>query len=165
MRKTRKGYGQHAQLMDWALRRTGGGLACNPKFLEIRQIPARDACNRDIPNFTRRLLISVQRFPVNYCITLLPSWNMGCVMSSAVVRHEEGRLRTGLGWYVQTVPGPSPCLFSVSLTNLVEHPWRLHCVPGVTATARSSSSTTAGSGFGVVVPLTTFEDGLKDLVV
>ena len=85
-------------------------------------------------------------------------------MLSVTVRHKKGRSRTGLGWYVQTVPGPSPCRFSASLTNFVEHPLRLHCVPGATRTVRSSSSITTGSCFGVVVPLTAFDGGPEDRV-
>ena len=85
-------------------------------------------------------------------------------MLSGIIRHQEGGLQTGLGWYVQTVPGPSPCLFSASLTKFTEQPWRLHCVPGATVTIRSSSSITTGSCWGTAGPLAMFDGGAEDLV-
>lgn len=47
---------------------------------------------------------------------------------------------------MQTVPGPSPCLFSRSLTKRTSQPFLLHGVPGVTATVGSSSSSAGGLG-------------------
>lgn len=48
---------------------------------------------------------------------------------------------------MQIVPGPSPCLFSSSLTKGIPHPFLLHGVPGATGIAGSSSSSMAGAGF------------------
>jgi len=44
------------------------------------------------------------------------------------------------------VPGPSPFLFSSSLTKRRLHPFLLHNVPKATGTEGSSSSSTTGTG-------------------
>lgn len=45
------------------------------------------------------------------------------------------------------VPGPSPFLFSSSLTKRRPHPFLLHDVPKATGTEGSSSSSMTGAGF------------------
>ena len=53
---------------------------------------------------------------------------------------------TAAGWYVHTVPGPSPRRFSSSLTKVRPQPLCRHVVPGETTASRSSSSSTTTGG-------------------